>query len=144
MSGNLLDLAKRLEARAETLDEDASRIAVEVATAVVTDLIQVTPVDTSRALSNWIVTLGAFNNYSIFAYYPGVFGSTRGSSAAAAIAEAVRVLATKKPGVPIWITNNLRYIRPLNEGHSKQEPAGFVERAALKGRNIAKAAKLRG
>lgn len=36
----------------------------------------------------------------------------------------------------IFISNNLPYIRRLNEGHSQQAPAGFVEDsiAAVKGR----------
>ena len=61
----------------------------------------------------------------------------------AALADAMAVIEKAKPGVPIFITHNLLYIRALNAGSSSQAPAGFVERSALIGRNIAKNAKLK-
>ncbi len=67
-----------------------------------------------------------------------------GASAAETINQARAVLATKKPGQKIYITNNLPYIRRLNDGYSKQAPAGFVERAVLIGRKMRKNFKIKG
>lgn len=52
-----------------------------------------------------------------------------------ALSEGESVLAGSSPGQDIHLTNNLPYIKPLNEGSSHQAPAGFVEVAIENGRN---------
>ena len=143
MAKTLLALAARLENIAGKIETGANEIKKDVARGIIKDLIPATPVDTSRALSNWIANNGAAHNYSILPHVSGHFGSTRGTSMSAALADAMAVIEKAKPGVPIFITNNLLYIRALNAGSSRQAPAGFVERSALIGRNIAKNAKLK-
>jgi hypothetical protein len=143
MAKTLLDLAARLERTAAKIETGANEIKKDVARAIIGDLIPATPVDTSRALSNWIANNGSAHNFSILPHVSGHFGSTRGVSMSAALAAALSVIEQAKPGVPIFITNNLLYIRGLNAGNSKQAPAGFVERSALVGRNVAKASKLK-
>lgn len=138
MAGNLLDLATRLELRAMRYELAASMLAEEVAREIVKDLANVTPVDTSKALSNWVTTIGAPSASNIDAYSVGDKGSTQSTSAAETIAQAENALQAKRPGQTIYITNNLPYIKRLNEGYSKQEPAGFVERAVLIGRIVIK------
>lgn len=142
MAGNLLTLAKRMFRVADKIDGAANEIKKQVATVVARDLITVTPVDTSRALSNWIATNGSPANFSVLAYSVGSAGSTKGASMSAAIAAALKEIDAAAPGVPIFLTNNLRYIRRLNDGYSKQAPAGFVERAALIGRKTVESFKL--
>lgn len=143
MAKGLLDLAASLEKKAKAIDEAASKLAVGTALTIVGDLAFKTPVDTSQALSNWQVSLGSPVDSKIPPYYPGEGGSTRNSSAAETINQARKILAGKKPGQRIFITNVLPYIRRLNDGYSKQAPAGFVERAVLIGRKMIKKAKLR-
>lgn len=132
----LLDLAKRLEAKAKTYDDIANTKKIEVATAILTELTQVTPVDTSTAVSNWQVGIGSPVDAEIDAHIPGKKGSTRTQSAAEALSIGKRALATVKPGQPVYISNLVRYIKYLNEGWSKQAPAGFVETAILIGRRV--------
>ena len=79
---SLLDLANRLEKKAAAYEKKASKKAVDAALAIVGDLLFETPVDTSRALSNWQVSLDAPINYSIQAYYMGDQGSTQVASVA--------------------------------------------------------------
>ena len=143
MAGTLADLAIRLNARATEIEQVASATAVNVALAVVKDLTEVTPVDTSKALSNWITTLDNPATTNIDPYSVGKAGSTQAASAAEALAQATQALQSKRPGQVIYITNNLPYIQRLNEGYSKQQPAGFVERALLIGRILVKNFKLR-
>jgi hypothetical protein len=132
---DLKDLANRLEREVlPEMQRRASARAVQTALTIVGDLAYHTPVDKSTALSNWQVTQGAPAVGTIKAHYPGEKGSTFGSSAAKVLELAKGVLARKRAGVKIYITNNLPYIRPLNDGHSKQAPAGFIERAILLGR----------
>lgn len=133
----LLDLANDLEKVGGEIEERASDLAIRVGTAVVTDLAFVTPVDESTALSNWLVSLDTPARREIDAHYPGQFGSTFGPSSQQTIAEAKAVLANKRPGQAIYISNNVPYIRDLNNGSSRQAPAGFVERAELLGRKLA-------
>lgn len=142
MAKTLNDLADSFEAKARNLPIAASRAAVAVGTVIITDLANVTPVDTSRALSNWIVTLSNKSNRSIFPHVPGYFGYTAAASIAVTIAQAKDIMSKKKPGQTIFITNNLRYIQDLNDGKSAQEPAGFVERGVLKGRLVVRSYKL--
>lgn len=94
-----------------------------------------TPADTGRARSNWSAQMDEAARGLIPAYVPGRAGSTAQENARAATQAAVAKIAhfdidTHKS---IHITNNLPYIRSLNDGHSKQAPAGFVQMAALAG-----------
>lgn len=136
MANDLLSLAVSLERKAKAIDEAASKTAVDTALAIVGDLAYKTPVDTSQALSNWIVTLDTPSGQQIKPHYPGSGGSTYRASAAETINNAKAVLKNKKPGQAIFITNNLPYIKRLNDGYSAQAPAGFVERAVLIGRKM--------
>lgn len=143
MAGNLLDLAERLEKKKAAIQTAASDAAVFVAVTIVGDLAYHTPVDTSQALSSWIVTLNDPTGIVGKAHYPGLGGSTQNASARETIELAKRMLANKKPGQKIYITNNQPYIKRLNDGYSAQQPAGFVERAALIGRKAIQRYKLK-
>lgn len=145
MSKTLLDLSKDMKAVAGKLKKEASRAAVEAATAIIYDLAYKTPVDTSQAISNWQVGLGSPvpSSKELPPHYEGEHGSTYTMSASETIDIAKSKLQRKRPGVSIFISNVLPYIRRLNDGYSKQEPAGMVERAAAIGRNVVKNFKLR-
>lgn len=134
MPRNLNDLAKMLERKAKELAPANSQRAVETAMVVLKVLTERTPVDTSTALSNWQVSLEAPNYSFINAYVPGYLGYTAGQSAAEVLRIGQMILAKKKPGQTIYITNNAPYIRDLNSGSSKQAPAGFVEASVMVGR----------
>lgn len=134
MAKSSLDLTAKMKRAKKAISQAASNVAVDVAKTITGDLAFRTPVDTSRALSNWIVTLGAESNKKIDPHVWGFKGSTHHESAAETYSAAVSVLAKKKPGQPIYISNNVDYITELNEDHAQ---AGFVERAVLLGRKSA-------
>ena len=144
MAKGLLDLAASMERKANAINAASSQLAVDTALTIVGDLAFKTPVDTSQALSNWIVTLETPSSDKIKPHFPGESGSTQRASAAETINQARAILAKKKPGQKIYITNNLPYIRRLNDGYSKQTPAGFVERSVLIGRKMRRNFKLKG
>lgn len=110
---------------------------------MVEELVYVTPVDTSQALSNWQVNLTSPAPDEIGPYYPGDRGSTRGASAREAIEQATQELAYKKPGQPIYLSNLVDYIKKLDEGSSSQFAGGFVPRALLVFRLAAQEARKR-
>ena len=75
-----------------------------------------TPIDTGHARRNWVPSVGqAFSS------------EADGDDAhAAGIAQ---ILAYRLEQGALWEANNVPYIRRLNYGHSKQQPAGWIERA---------------
>ncbi len=144
MAKTLLDLANSLEKKAAQIETAANETAIKTALTIVGDLAFHTPVDTSKALSNWTLTLDAPATAYIQPHFPGKGGTTQRSSGNETISLAKAVLDAKKPGQPIYITNNAPYIRRLNDGYSKQQPAGFVERSVLIGRKMIEQFKLKG
>ncbi len=119
-TGSLRQFAVRIKGRAKAIPDRSDQIVREVALAADRTLVLNTPVDTGRARANWQVTLGTPAAGT-------VDETTRGQTPRNAA-----VIAQYKGGTPnaaIFNTNNLPYIVPLNNGHSKQQPAGFVERA---------------
>lgn len=144
MPRNLLDLAKRLDGVTKNIEKAASDQAVRVAQTIVGDLAYSTPVDTSKALSNWVVSLETPFLGILPPHYYGESGTSQRASAAETINKARTILKGKRPGQTIFISNNLPYIRRLNDGYSRQAPAGFVERAALIGRRLLRNFKVLG
>lgn len=142
MGATLLDLAERMESLADALPRGAAAAVNDVALGVVEYLTDETPVDTSRALSNWQVSLGRPFMYDIGPYAEGIWGSTKAVSREQAIATARYLLSMRKPGQTIYISNNVPYIRRLNTGWSKQHAGGFVEAAVAIARRKAKNVRL--
>lgn len=100
-------------------------------------LAEQTPVDTSKAISNWRVALGG-NSYGaepIPAHFIGSRGSTRQSSITETVNAAKEALRSAAPGKAIAIFNAAPHIKRLNEGWSSQHPGGFVEASILVGRH---------
>jgi len=69
---------------------------------------ELTPVDTGRAKANWALAMNL------------------NSADYADVLTADNFEYRIKDGTTIWIYNNLVYIVPLEEGHSKQAPRGMV------------------
>ena len=86
-----------------------------------------TPVDTGRARSNWLTSLGKPRTGTV-----EVGGAPNPRS----------TIAQRKPGQVIFITNNLPYIQRLNEGSSSQAPANFVEMAVMEGERVIRKGRL--
>jgi hypothetical protein len=131
MPGSLLDLAKKLEARAGVVGLKAHEQAQRKALAILSYLVRVTPVDTSRAVSNWQVTIGTPALTARGAFFAGAKGSTYDQSADTVMAFGRAMLEAKKPGEPIYITNVLPYIKYLDLGSSTSFPGGFLAGAKL-------------
>lgn len=78
-----------------------------------------TPVDVGRARGNWFPSLNAPSNE--------VDPDARDPSGSAALARINAMLASVKLGDMAWLSNNLPYILPLENGHSRQAPDGMVD-----------------
>lgn len=136
---NLADLAKSMNSKVATANKASSARAVKLAKAILQELLFVTPVDTSNAMSNWQIGVGQRPADTRFPYFFGSRGSTAGQSASAAYAVGEAQLENKKPGQTIFVSNIVDYIGELNRGSSPQAAAGFIEDAVRRA-----AAKVRG
>ncbi len=85
-----------------------------------------TPLDTGWARSNWIPKIG-----SPFEDAPGSRVEIGPAVAAQKKGLAQVAVKYKLRNGSVYISNNVPYIQPLNDGHSKQAPAGFVQDAIL-------------
>lgn len=127
--GDLDSFSKRIRILGKRVEENSDALVRKVAVAIDTTVVLATPVDTGRARSNWQVGIGAAPTGTLDSYGAG-------SSANVAIANGKRVIQQyneRHAGKYIHITNNLPYIVPLNNGHSAQAPAGYVEKAVVVG-----------
>lgn len=91
-----------------------------VALVVDSELVNNTPVDTGRAKNNWLPSLNVSDNRLLEASEVNVGAGALGSF-------------TFRD--TILFTNNLPYIRSLNDGSSEKAPAGFVDNAIQVGKN---------
>lgn len=127
---SLNDFARRIRIRGRQVEEGVNRIVRKVALIADRELVLETPVDTGRARSNWQVSLGSPITAQREPYAPGEgLGRGEGQNAAGALAQAQEQIAERRPGQTVYITNNVGYIGPLNDGTSAQAPAGFVQAA---------------
>lgn len=135
---SLKSFGVKIRGDAAKIPDKADQIVRQIALAADRTLVLNTPVDTGRARANWQASLGQPAVGTIDAS-PG-----RRAATGAATAQAEAVIAGYKggPNAAIFLTNNLPYIVPLNNGHSKQQPAGFIERALDVVMRAAKRAKL--
>ena len=120
---------------ARLLDIDIALATRRVALQAFVGIVQKTPVDTGRARSNWGINVGA-------PAPPPSNAITEEESARrnreqeeiageSVTAKAVSAAEASSAGIDgkdiVHITNNLPYVPLLNQGTSKQAPAGFVE-----------------
>lgn len=133
--------ALRMQTIAKQVESNAGALIDKVALTVHSTVVLATPVDTGRARGSWLVEIGRPAE--------GTTDLPEGFGANASISRARAKLAgndgkssTLMPQRDVHITNNLPYITPLNEGHSKQAPIGFVEEAVAAGVKQVRGAKL--
>lgn len=105
----------------EELQKFTSRMAITVTRRIVQNLHSRTPKKSGLAASNWIPSLGDES---------GVFGSKSEVSYAAQNAGLAEIAGYRiSRTLPPVIRNDTAYIELLNEGWSKQAPAGFIQEA---------------
>lgn len=132
---SLDDLARRLDRIAVQVEGNVERAVKDCAGAVLRSVVEATPVDTGYARSNWTPELDRAFEGLFPARVPGKAGSTAEATAAATLDAGLSVIEAfdVSQNAEIHITNNAPHIGALNDGHSKQAPAGFVRLAVLDG-----------
>jgi hypothetical protein len=107
------DLNKFQRKTVNKMDQVVRKVALELFTRI----IYKTPVDTGRARSNWQVSIGTPASGTV---------EIDDKSGNATVSQATAKSAGFKAGDTIYLANNLPYIRRLEEGYSRQAPAGMV------------------
>ena len=129
------EFAQRINLRAKEFAANAETAVRRAALAADTEAVLRTPVDTGRAKGNWIVAVGAPN------LSPKAVGGPQAANAALEQARAA-ISGWKLGHGTIYITNNLAYIVPLDNGWSAQAPAGMSQFAVQAARAELKKARL--
>ena len=132
MSANLQTFSKDLAAFAKKIDVNIGTVTRKVAIDIFSDVVKRTPVDTGRARAGWQVTTGS----------PGDFVPPLPIGGFSASGPIHRKKADPGHYPPptanfdeidgtqvVYIVNNVEYIQALEDGHSKQAPAGMVKLA---------------
>lgn len=128
------DLGDRLRKHGEMITVNLNKKTKRVALAIDTFLVKAMPVDTGRARSSPVVTVGESSSaVTETAYFPGKRGSTAGANAQAAIDQAESSLRSRQLGEEIHININIPYIDDLNKGKSPQAAPGFIQQAIADG-----------
>lgn len=143
MARDLSTLARSMRSRAQGLDELGNQIKREGVEAMLREMVSVTPVDTSEAISGWQVGAGVKPVAILPPHFAGRRGSTRGASSDKSIDEGLSELTLAQPGKPVYLSNTARHIGDLDRGTSVQFAGGFVPRALIVFRLAAKAAMKR-
>lgn len=124
----LESFSRRITLRADELGQSVDRIVRTAALVVDQVVVLATPVDTGRARSNWLVSVGVPRGGVIEPYSPGnQLGLGENANANGALQQARTAVLVRPEGVPIYIVNNVEYLPQLNNGSSQQAPANFVE-----------------
>lgn len=113
------DFAKSLEEAANSVDDVVTEIQQTIALSALIKIIRKTPVDTGRARGNWQCAM---------AKRPKGVLENEDKSGQATINKGVdKANKIANVGDVFYITNNLPYIERLENGWSKQAPAGMVQ-----------------
>jgi len=138
---NLRDLQQGLERLGGRIVEAAAKVQTKVAANIVTDVAAETPVDTSRAQSNW--QLDEHKEGGRYFFDPPVRDVRHGNQRGPAFVKVARDAKRERDRLdssnalvrgdrikPVYIINLTPYLDELNRGSSPQAPAGFIEQTA--------------
>lgn len=135
------DFTRRMLLRGKQVELNAGRAVRAAALGADQGLVIATPVATGRARSNWTASLG-------FPVATNLDPPSEGDGEAAtqaALAQAAPIIAAYQIGRgPIFITNGVPYIIPLEGGSSAQAPAGMLAQGILAARAAIRGLRLLG
>lgn len=103
--------------------KEVPELAVQVTNKACIDLfskvVMDTPVDTGRARGNWQISIGNAVGSEL---------NTEDKDGSSTIGKATSELLGDKTTAPIFIQNNLPYIKKLEYGYSKKSPRGMLRK----------------
>lgn len=103
-----------------TVLKDADNLTKKITGEILQRVVVETPIDTSAARQNWRVGIGSINTLVDE-------NETDGSGQGAIRNGVATIQAGGGLGKIVFISNSIKYITALNNGHSMQAPKNFVE-----------------
>lgn len=125
----MIKLSRQIKSLQKDITNVTNDIKKTLAQEILLRLVNQTPADTSKAISNWQVSLANAKWREVKPYFVGKKGSTADRSAFTAYEIGNRIISRAKVGESIYITHDLDYITLLNFGSSPQAEAHFIENA---------------
>jgi hypothetical protein len=127
--------SQRVRVVVTSLTGFVERIIKKLALDIVANLVSAptdggTPVDTGWARANWIPRIGEPFRGTAGTRAQAEAGNVSGAEQGAGIASVAA--GYRMTSGKVFISNNVPYIVRLNEGSSRQAPAGFVQAAVAK------------
>jgi len=107
----------------EKVDEDLNTLFNKIVFILFRNIIAYTPVKTGRARANWNIGIGTEDLSTV------EFSGGDNADSAALNFAFNKASKDFEIGEVIYLTNNLAYIKPLEEGWSDQAPNGMIARA---------------
>lgn len=133
--GDLNDFSSFMLNVAKNVPNEVDKVVQATGKAVLKSVTDSTPIDTGAAVSNWQASQDGGTGV-IDPLSPGVKGSTAQENRDAAYSQGVAQIdeyhTTDGVGT-LHVANAVTYIEDLNNGTSRQAPAGFVDTAVLEG-----------
>lgn len=130
---DLKTFARRIRALARRVEDNVDDLVRRTAVAVDQTVVIATPVDKGQARGGWQANNGSPITEEI---------DRLDKSGQETIDENNRVIARRRRGQDIYISNNVGHIGFLNDGSSSQAPENFVEIAAAEGARVARSTRV--
>lgn len=113
------------------IKESVNDVTIGLAVTLVNELGENTPVDTSKAISNWQASYKLPKFSTLYPHFHGTGGSTYSVSLSKTVGDAAIALLARRFGEEVFIFNNAEYIEALEAGSSQQAPSGFLYQSIL-------------
>lgn len=123
-------MATEIDTIIADIEKVTTKVIKKMSLDIVANLQEITPVDTGWARANWIPSIGSSHSLDGTPPKDPEEAKSAVAARAAIAAEGVSRVANYeiKDGA-IFISNNVPYIKRLDEGHSQKAPAGFVRQS---------------
>lgn len=108
-----------IQRRAKQVDKRVNSAVAQTVVAIDQSVVLSTPVDTGRARANWLPSLD-------IPITEPTEDTLQTVTLEETLGRTVALMATRKLGQTVFITNNVHYIGLLNNGSSEQAPKNFV------------------
>src|SRR4051794_13684420 len=105
--------ARQVRAFNKVVEKEAEGLTRRVMLTIQDAVVSSTPVDTSRAMTNWVPSIGAPVTTEV-PFVAGSKGSTASEAHQLAMDAAKQIAGQIKLGNKVWLSNNVPYIRQLN------------------------------
>lgn len=135
-TGGLDNFATRIRRHARNVSQNSDTMTRRAFKAAGKAIIMGTPVLTGKARGNWRSSLNEPNTEIIETVRGPIIAANRSYGEVVATAKAYR------KGNTLYLTNSLPYIERLNQGWSKQAPAGFIQMAFQIAVSVVRSTKL--